>query len=83
MSAELSCVPSGVVQQKVLGIIPSSTAAGSQTYTTLQPRTNVLNIRASTPGAPQQVRLPGPIHHRAHNLWLLICCAGNNVVLEM
>uniref|UniRef100_A0A8D3CI40 Bromodomain PHD finger transcription factor n=1 Tax=Scophthalmus maximus TaxID=52904 RepID=A0A8D3CI40_SCOMX len=47
----------GVVQQKVLGIIPSSTAGGAQTYTTFQPRTTTLNIRPNTPGAQQQVRL--------------------------
>uniref|UniRef100_H3D9E3 Bromodomain PHD finger transcription factor n=1 Tax=Tetraodon nigroviridis TaxID=99883 RepID=H3D9E3_TETNG len=51
----------GVVQQKVLGIIPSSTAGGSQTYTTLQPRTNVLNIRANSPGSQQQVLASGQI----------------------
>uniref|UniRef100_A0A8C6KSG4 Bromodomain PHD finger transcription factor n=1 Tax=Nothobranchius furzeri TaxID=105023 RepID=A0A8C6KSG4_NOTFU len=45
----------GVVQQKVLGIIPSSTATGSQTYTTFQPRTTTLNIRPNTPGSQQQV----------------------------
>uniref|UniRef100_A0A1A8F3K0 Bromodomain PHD finger transcription factor n=1 Tax=Nothobranchius korthausae TaxID=1143690 RepID=A0A1A8F3K0_9TELE len=45
----------GVVQQKVLGIIPSSTAGGSQTYTTFQPRTTTLNIRPNTPGSQQQV----------------------------
>uniref|UniRef100_A0A7N8WTB1 Bromodomain PHD finger transcription factor n=1 Tax=Mastacembelus armatus TaxID=205130 RepID=A0A7N8WTB1_9TELE len=39
----------GVVQQKVLGIIPSSTAGGAQTYTTFQPHTTTLNIRPSTP----------------------------------
>uniref|UniRef100_A0A672IHW0 Bromodomain PHD finger transcription factor n=1 Tax=Salarias fasciatus TaxID=181472 RepID=A0A672IHW0_SALFA len=46
----------GVVQQKVLGIIPSSTAGGAQTYTTFQPRTTTLNIRPNTPGSQQQVR---------------------------
>uniref|UniRef100_G3Q3M1 Bromodomain PHD finger transcription factor n=1 Tax=Gasterosteus aculeatus TaxID=69293 RepID=G3Q3M1_GASAC len=44
-----------VVQQKVLGIIPSSTAGGAQTYTTFQPRTTTLNIRPNTPGSQQQV----------------------------
>ncbi|MEQ2293513.1 hypothetical protein AMECASPLE_034293 [Ameca splendens] len=44
-----------VVQQKVLGIIPSSTAGGAQTYTTFQPHTTTLNIKPSTPGAHQQV----------------------------
>uniref|UniRef100_A0A7N8XF58 Bromodomain PHD finger transcription factor n=1 Tax=Mastacembelus armatus TaxID=205130 RepID=A0A7N8XF58_9TELE len=48
----------GVVQQKVLGIIPSSTAGGAQTYTTFQPHTTTLNIRPSTPGSQQQVHLP-------------------------
>uniref|UniRef100_A0A669ESW6 Bromodomain PHD finger transcription factor n=1 Tax=Oreochromis niloticus TaxID=8128 RepID=A0A669ESW6_ORENI len=45
----------GVVQQKVLGIIPSSTAGGAQTYTTFQPRTTTLNIRPNTAGSQQQV----------------------------
>uniref|UniRef100_A0A673CHH4 Uncharacterized protein n=1 Tax=Sphaeramia orbicularis TaxID=375764 RepID=A0A673CHH4_9TELE len=41
----------GVVQQKVLGIIPSSTAGGAQTYTAFQSRTPTLNIRPNTPGS--------------------------------
>ncbi|XP_026158254.1 nucleosome-remodeling factor subunit BPTF isoform X2 [Mastacembelus armatus] len=49
----------GVVQQKVLGIIPSSTAGGAQTYTTFQPHTTTLNIRPSTPGSQQQVLAAG------------------------
>ncbi|KAG7485284.1 nucleosome-remodeling factor subunit BPTF isoform X1 [Solea senegalensis] len=49
----------GVVQQKVLGIIPSSTAGGAQTYTTFQPRTTTLNIRPNTPGSQQQVLTTG------------------------
>uniref|UniRef100_A0A8C4HR60 Bromodomain PHD finger transcription factor n=1 Tax=Dicentrarchus labrax TaxID=13489 RepID=A0A8C4HR60_DICLA len=49
----------GVVQQKVLGIIPSSTAGGAQTYTTFQPRTTTLNIRPNTPGSQQQVLAAG------------------------
>ncbi|XP_062243495.1 nucleosome-remodeling factor subunit BPTF-like isoform X5 [Platichthys flesus] len=49
----------GVVQQKVLGIIPSSTAGGAQTYTTFQPRTTTLNIRPHTPGSQQQVLATG------------------------
>uniref|UniRef100_A0A3B5BN74 Bromodomain PHD finger transcription factor n=1 Tax=Stegastes partitus TaxID=144197 RepID=A0A3B5BN74_9TELE len=49
----------GVVQQKVLGIIPSSTAGGAQTYTTFQPRTTTLNIRPNTPGSQQQVLAGG------------------------
>uniref|UniRef100_A0A4W6FTQ3 Bromodomain PHD finger transcription factor n=1 Tax=Lates calcarifer TaxID=8187 RepID=A0A4W6FTQ3_LATCA len=49
----------GVVQQKVLGIIPSSTAGGAQTYTTFQPRTTTLNIRPNTPGSQQQVLSAG------------------------
>ncbi|MEE6507162.1 hypothetical protein FKM82_007977 [Ascaphus truei] len=39
----------GVVQQKVLGIIPSS-AGGQQTYTTFQPRTATVSIRPNTQG---------------------------------
>lgn len=65
-----------MVQQKVLGIIPSSTAGGSQTYTTLQPRTSMLNIRASTPGSQQQVHPPAQALRRLHNLLLVFCCAG-------
>ncbi|KAG7269985.1 LOW QUALITY PROTEIN: hypothetical protein CRUP_027537 [Coryphaenoides rupestris] len=49
----------GVMQQKVLGIIPSSTPGGAQTYTTFQPRTATLNIRPNTPGSPQQVLTAG------------------------
>uniref|UniRef100_A0AAX7UPU4 Bromodomain PHD finger transcription factor n=1 Tax=Astatotilapia calliptera TaxID=8154 RepID=A0AAX7UPU4_ASTCA len=49
----------GVVQQKVLGIIPSSTAGGAQTYTTFQPRTTTLNIRPNTAGSQQQVLAGG------------------------
>uniref|UniRef100_A0A671U9L0 Bromodomain PHD finger transcription factor n=1 Tax=Sparus aurata TaxID=8175 RepID=A0A671U9L0_SPAAU len=45
----------GVVQQKVLGIIPSSTAGGAQTFTTFQPRATTLNIRPNTPGSQQQI----------------------------
>uniref|UniRef100_A0A8C9VDX6 Bromodomain PHD finger transcription factor n=1 Tax=Scleropages formosus TaxID=113540 RepID=A0A8C9VDX6_SCLFO len=43
---------SGVVQvpQKVLGIIPSSTAGNQQTFTSFQPRTATINIRPNTPG---------------------------------
>uniref|UniRef100_A0A8C9WV86 Bromodomain PHD finger transcription factor n=1 Tax=Scleropages formosus TaxID=113540 RepID=A0A8C9WV86_SCLFO len=43
----------GVVQvpQKVLGIIPSSTAGNQQTFTSFQPRTATINIRPNTPGA--------------------------------
>uniref|UniRef100_A0A8C9WR28 Bromodomain PHD finger transcription factor n=1 Tax=Scleropages formosus TaxID=113540 RepID=A0A8C9WR28_SCLFO len=42
----------GVVQvpQKVLGIIPSSTAGNQQTFTSFQPRTATINIRPNTPG---------------------------------
>uniref|UniRef100_A0A4X2L843 Bromodomain PHD finger transcription factor n=1 Tax=Vombatus ursinus TaxID=29139 RepID=A0A4X2L843_VOMUR len=43
---------SGVVQvqQKVLGIIPSSTGASQQTFTSFQPRTATVTIRPNTPG---------------------------------
>ncbi|XP_048869228.1 nucleosome-remodeling factor subunit BPTF-like isoform X7 [Brienomyrus brachyistius] len=54
------------VQQKVLGIIPSSTVAGNQqTFTTLQPRTTTINIRPNTPASvggspsPQQMITTG------------------------
>lgn len=56
----VNLLSAGVVHQKVLGIIPSSTAGGTQTYTTFQPRTTTLNIRPSTPGSQQQVQLPRP-----------------------
>ncbi|XP_055083556.1 nucleosome-remodeling factor subunit BPTF-like isoform X3 [Periophthalmus magnuspinnatus] len=49
----------GVVQQKVLSIIPSSTAGSAQTYTTLQPRGTALSIRPNTPGSQQQVLTAG------------------------
>ncbi|XP_074116656.1 nucleosome-remodeling factor subunit BPTF isoform X7 [Sminthopsis crassicaudata] len=38
------------VQQKVLGIIPSSTGASQQTFTSFQPRTATVTIRPNTPG---------------------------------
>ncbi|KAL7890863.1 hypothetical protein AOLI_G00003390 [Acnodon oligacanthus] len=42
------------VQQKVVGIIPSSTAGNQQTMTTFQPATATINIRPNTPGTPTQ-----------------------------
>ncbi|KAJ8363551.1 hypothetical protein SKAU_G00123820 [Synaphobranchus kaupii] len=39
------------VQQKVLGIIPSSTAGNQQTFTSFQPRTTTINIRPNTPSS--------------------------------
>uniref|UniRef100_A0A8C5F9H7 Bromodomain PHD finger transcription factor n=1 Tax=Gadus morhua TaxID=8049 RepID=A0A8C5F9H7_GADMO len=51
----------GMMQQKVLGIIPSGTAGGAQTYTTFQPRTATLNIRPNTPGSPQCLPAGGQI----------------------
>ncbi|XP_061083585.1 nucleosome-remodeling factor subunit BPTF isoform X5 [Conger conger] len=53
------------VQQKVLGIIPSSTAGNQQTFTSFQPRTTTINIRPNTPSSvtgsppPQQVITAG------------------------
>ncbi|KAI4894062.1 hypothetical protein NFI96_019329 [Prochilodus magdalenae] len=44
----------GGVQQKVVGIIPSSTAGNQQTITTFQPATATINIRPNTPGTPTQ-----------------------------
>ncbi|KAM8773961.1 nucleosome-remodeling factor subunit BPTF isoform 4-T4 [Rhynchonycteris naso] len=39
------------VQQKVLGIIPSSTATSQQTFTSFQPRTATVTIRPNTSGS--------------------------------
>ncbi|XP_070629918.1 nucleosome-remodeling factor subunit BPTF isoform X8 [Bos indicus] len=39
------------VQQKVLGIIPSSTGASQQTFTSFQPRTATVTIRPNTSGS--------------------------------
>ncbi|KAJ8264107.1 hypothetical protein GJAV_G00145260 [Gymnothorax javanicus] len=53
------------VQQKVLGIIPSSTAGNQQTFTSFQPRTTTINIRPNNPASvtgsppPQQVITAG------------------------
>ncbi|XP_076148827.1 nucleosome-remodeling factor subunit BPTF-like isoform X5 [Alosa pseudoharengus] len=47
----------GVIQQKVLGIIPSSTAGNQQTFTSFQPRTTTINIQPNTPGSPGQQQL--------------------------
>ncbi|XP_036426023.1 nucleosome-remodeling factor subunit BPTF-like isoform X2 [Colossoma macropomum] len=44
----------GGVQQKVVGIIPSSTAGNQQTMTTFQPATATINIRPNAPGTPSQ-----------------------------
>ncbi|XP_030637750.1 nucleosome-remodeling factor subunit BPTF-like [Chanos chanos] len=44
----------GVIQQKVLGIIPSTTASNQQTFTSFQPRTTTINIRPSAQGSPTQ-----------------------------
>lgn len=38
------------VQQKVLGIIPSTTGANQQTFTSFQPRTATVTIRPNTTG---------------------------------
>uniref|UniRef100_A0A3Q2ZLU2 Bromodomain PHD finger transcription factor n=1 Tax=Hippocampus comes TaxID=109280 RepID=A0A3Q2ZLU2_HIPCM len=47
----------GAVQQKVLGIIPSGTTGGAQTFIKL-PRTTPVNIRPNIPGTQQPIR-PG------------------------
>ncbi|XP_061684902.1 nucleosome-remodeling factor subunit BPTF-like isoform X2 [Syngnathoides biaculeatus] len=47
----------GAVQQKVLGIIPSTTAGGAQTFIKL-PRTTPVNIRPNITGTQQPIR-PG------------------------
>ncbi|KAM5306368.1 nucleosome-remodeling factor subunit BPTF isoform 7-T7 [Glossophaga mutica] len=52
------------VQQKVLGIIPSSTGTSQQTFTSFQPRTATVTIRPNTSGSggtssPSQV-ITGP-----------------------
>ncbi|XP_032129542.1 nucleosome-remodeling factor subunit BPTF-like [Sapajus apella] len=39
------------VQQKVLGIIPSSTGTSQQTFTSFQPRTATVTIRPNTSGS--------------------------------
>lgn len=43
------------VQQKVVGIIPSSTAATAQSFPPFQPRTATINIRPNTTTSTQQV----------------------------
>lgn len=49
---------SGVVQvqQKVVGIIPSSTAATAQSFSSFQARSGSVNIRPNTSTSTQQVR---------------------------
>jgi len=64
------------MQQKVLGIIPSSTPGGAQTYTTFQPRTATLNIRPNTPGSPQQVA-PHPGLR-----WLFSCHVTHSTIIQ-
>uniref|UniRef100_A0A8B9RA92 Bromodomain PHD finger transcription factor n=1 Tax=Astyanax mexicanus TaxID=7994 RepID=A0A8B9RA92_ASTMX len=44
----------GGVQQKVVGIIPSSSTGSQQAIATFQPSTGTINIRPNTPGTPPQ-----------------------------
>ncbi|XP_050959277.1 LOW QUALITY PROTEIN: nucleosome-remodeling factor subunit BPTF [Labeo rohita] len=47
------------VQQKVVGIIPSSTAGTAQSFPAFQPRTATINIRPNTTTSTQQVLTTG------------------------
>uniref|UniRef100_A0A8C1NU31 Bromodomain PHD finger transcription factor n=1 Tax=Cyprinus carpio TaxID=7962 RepID=A0A8C1NU31_CYPCA len=47
------------VQQKVVGIIPSSTAGTAQSFPAFQPRTATINIRPNTATSTQQVLTTG------------------------
>uniref|UniRef100_A0A673MFP1 Nucleosome-remodeling factor subunit BPTF-like n=1 Tax=Sinocyclocheilus rhinocerous TaxID=307959 RepID=A0A673MFP1_9TELE len=47
------------VQQKVVGIIPSSTAGTAQSFPAFQPRTATINIRPNTTTSTQQVITTG------------------------
>ncbi|KAG1936499.1 nucleosome-remodeling factor subunit BPTF isoform X2 [Pimephales promelas] len=47
------------VQQKVVGIIPSSTTATAQSFPPFQPRTATINIRPNTTTSTQQVLTTG------------------------
>ncbi|XP_060749312.1 nucleosome-remodeling factor subunit BPTF isoform X2 [Tachysurus vachellii] len=47
------------VQQKVLGIIPSSTAATPQSFSSFQPRSGSINIRPNTSTSTQQSTTAG------------------------
>ncbi|XP_051987787.1 nucleosome-remodeling factor subunit BPTF-like isoform X10 [Xyrauchen texanus] len=47
------------VQQKVVGIIPSSTAVSAQSFPSFQPRTATINIRPNTTTSTQQVVTTG------------------------
>ncbi|KAF4092694.1 hypothetical protein AMELA_G00023820 [Ameiurus melas] len=47
------------VQQKVVGIIPSSTTATAQSYTSFQPRLGSVNIRPNTSTSTQQATTTG------------------------
>uniref|UniRef100_UPI00358E9432 nucleosome-remodeling factor subunit BPTF isoform X2 n=1 Tax=Myxine glutinosa TaxID=7769 RepID=UPI00358E9432 len=49
----------GVVQQKVLSILPAAGSPGQPTIATYQPRTATITIRQGTPGAVQQVLTTG------------------------
>uniref|UniRef100_A0A8B9JZ96 Bromodomain PHD finger transcription factor n=1 Tax=Astyanax mexicanus TaxID=7994 RepID=A0A8B9JZ96_ASTMX len=48
------CVCVSGVQQKVVGIIPSSSTGSQQAIATFQPSTGTINIRPNTPGTPPQ-----------------------------
>ncbi|KAI5097436.1 nucleosome-remodeling factor subunit BPTF isoform X2 [Silurus meridionalis] len=47
------------VQQKVVGIIPSSTAATAQSFSSFQPRSGSINIRPNNSTSAQQVTTTG------------------------
>ncbi|KAK3520498.1 hypothetical protein QTP70_024113 [Hemibagrus guttatus] len=47
------------VQQKVVGIIPSNTAATAQSFSSFQPRTGSVNIRPNTSTSTQQAATAG------------------------
>ncbi|XP_073435899.1 nucleosome-remodeling factor subunit BPTF isoform X3 [Dendrobates tinctorius] len=60
LAVNMPSSPGGVVQvqQKVLGILPSTTGV-QQTYTTFQPRTATVSIRPNNIGTTQQVITAG------------------------
>ncbi len=65
------------VQQKVVGIIPSSTAGTAQSFPAFQPRTATINIRPNTTTSTQQA---WALSKMIHSGKLSFICSCNNVL---
>ncbi len=68
------------VQQKVVGIIPSSTAGTAQSFPAFQPRTATINIRPNTTTSTQQA---WALSKMIHSGKLSFICSCNNVLCNV